>query len=49
MIDLAIIVSPLPLVLKIDIRASGNCMDRDIGSKVTAMLRRLLLLHVRRW
>jgi hypothetical protein len=30
-LDLAIVVSPLPLVLKINVGTSGNCMDCTIG------------------
>jgi hypothetical protein len=44
MIDLAVVVSPLPLVLKINIGASGNSMDCVIGWEIVAMLQRLLLL-----
>jgi hypothetical protein len=46
MIDLVIIVVPLPLVLKVDIRASSNYVDCVIGWKATARLQRLLLLRM---
>jgi hypothetical protein len=49
MIDLVIIVSPLHLVLKIEIGDSSNCVDQAIGWKVAAMLRMLLLLCSWRW
>jgi hypothetical protein len=41
-VNLSIIVSFLPLVIKIGIGASGNCENCAMGGKVVGLLRRLV-------
>jgi hypothetical protein len=44
MIDLVIVVSSPPLVLKVNNRASGNFVDCVVGWIIVVVLRMLLLL-----
>jgi hypothetical protein len=40
-IDLSVIVSLLPLVIKIGVGASGNCENCVVGGETVSLLRRL--------
>jgi hypothetical protein len=44
MIDLSIIISLLPLGVKIGVGISGDCEDCDVGGKSVGLLRRLVSL-----
>jgi hypothetical protein len=44
MIYLAIVLSSLPLVLKTQVGASGDCVDGSKGWKIGALLGRFLVL-----
>jgi hypothetical protein len=41
-IDLSVIVSPLPLGVKIGVRAFGDCKDCAMGGEAIDLLRRLV-------
>jgi hypothetical protein len=47
MIYLAIVLSSLPLVLKTQVGASGDCVDGSKGWKMCALLERFLVLRWR--
>jgi hypothetical protein len=48
-IDLSIIVSPLPLGVKIGVGTSGDCEDCVVGGKSISLLHRLVSLWQRWW
>jgi hypothetical protein len=41
MIDLSLVVTPLPLVVEVNVRTSGDGENCTVGGKVVGLLRRL--------
>jgi hypothetical protein len=40
-VDLSLVISPLPLVIKVDVGASSGCENCVMGGKIVWLLRRL--------